>query len=297
MILVAGSTGTLGEMICRLLAGKGIQVRALVRPTSNKETVKSLAGLGAEIAEGDVRDSASLARACKGAQTVLSTISSMPTRYVAGENDIASVDSHGVKELIGAARAAGVERFIFMSFTADNLFPLREAKREAERILMSSGMTYTVLRASFFMETWLSPMVGFDYEKGTARILGTGENPVSFISVKDVAHFAVASLDTPAAIDAVVPLGGPEAISPNAVVKVFEEIGGRAFTVETMTAAAIAAQQKEATDPMQQSFAGLMLALSGGDAVAMTNTTRDFGVRQTSVRDYAKEVLPQTVRR
>ncbi len=297
MILIAGSTGTLGEMICRLLAGKGARIRALVRPTSNKETVRALTGLGAEIVEGDVRDSASLARACKGAQTVISTISSMPTRYLAGENDIASVDSSGVKKLMDAARAAGVERFVFTSFTADNHFPLREAKREAERNLMSSGMTYTVLRASFFMETWLSPMVGFDYEKGAARILGTGENPVSFISVKDVAHFAVASLDTPGAMNAVVPLGGPEPISPKSVVRIFEEIGGRAFTVETLPAEALAAQQKEAADPMQQSFAGLMIAMASGDAVTMTNTARDFGVHQTSVQEYARDVLPQTVRK
>lgn len=296
MILICGSTGTLGGLICRLLAEKGIPVRALVRSTSNKETVKSLAGLGAEIVEGDLRDSASIVRACKGAQAVISTVSSMPTRYVPGENDIASVDSRGVQGLIAAARGAGVERFILTSFTAEGHFPLHSAKREAERSLMKSGMSYTILRSSFFMEAWLGPLVGFDYEKGAVRICGSGENPVSYVSVKDVAQYAVASLNVPAAANATVLIGGPQAISPNAVVTIFEEIAHRPFTVERVPVEAIAAQQKEATDPMQQSFAGLMLAIAAGDAVRTANAERDFGVKPRSVREYAHDVLPQAVR-
>ena len=297
MVLIAGSTGSLGGLICRLLSEKGAQIRALVRPSSSKETMESLARLGAETVEGDVRDPASLARACKGAQAVISTVSSMPTRYSAGDNDIASVDLRGVEGLIDASRAAGVERFVYVSFTLDNRFPLRDAKREVERHLMASGMLYTILRPSFFMETWMGPAVGFDYEKGAVRIFGTGENPVSYISVRDVAQFAVAALSAAAAENAIVPLGGPEAISPNAAVRIFEQMGGRPFTVERVPAEAIAGQQKEATDPMQQSFAGLMLALSGGDSVSMTNTARDYGMRLRTVRDYAAEVLPQAVHR
>ena len=83
MILVVGSTGMLGSEICRLLPGQGHRVRALVRATSNAETVKTLASLGAEVVQGDIRDVASLEKACNGAQTVISTVSSMPTRYVA----------------------------------------------------------------------------------------------------------------------------------------------------------------------------------------------------------------------
>lgn len=297
MILVAGSTGMLGSEICRLLAGQGSKVRALVRPTSNKDAIKSLSALGAEIVEGDLRDAASLGRACKDVATVVSTISSMPTRYVPGENDIAKVDAGGVKTLIDASRQAGVERFVFISFTMDSRFPLRDAKREAEKHLTASGMTWTILRPSFFMEAWLGPMVGFDYEKATARLYGTGENPVSYISFHDVASIAVSSLEKPSAKNAVIPIGGPEAISQKKAVEIFEETGGRKFAVELLPETAIAAQQKGATDPMQQSFAALMLGLAAGDRIEMKNTVKEYGIHLKSVREYAREVLPQTVSR
>ena len=296
MVLIAGSTGTLGGLICQILAEKKVAIRALVRSSSNKETVKSLAKLGAEVVEGDFRDSASLARACAGVQTVISTVSAMPTRYTPGDNDIAAVDLRGTKALIDAARAAGVERFVYVSFSLDNRCPLRDAKRDVERHLMASGMTYTVLQPSAFMETWLGPLVGFDYAKASVRIYGTGDKPISYISVRDVAAFATAALETTAAANALVPLGGPEAISPNAAVKIFEQIAGRPFTVERVPVEALTQQQKEATDPMQKSFATLMLNMAAGDAISMATTARDFGIRLRSVRQYAEEALPQAVR-
>jgi len=291
MILVVGATGMLGGEISRLLAEKGRPVRALVRPSSAKEAVKALSALGVETVEGDVRDQASLARACKGMDAVICTVSSMPTRYQPGSNDIASVDRDGVKRLIDAAKEAGVGHFVYTSFTMEESFPLRDAKRAVEGYLRESGMSYTILRPSYFMEAWLSPMVGFDYEKAMARIFGSGERPVSFVSFKDVARFAVASLENPAAKNAVLRIGGAEPVSPHKVVTVFEEIGGRKFSIEEVPESALAAQQKEATDPMQQSFSGLMRGLALGDAVDMSGLAKEFGIHLKSVRDYAREVL------
>jgi len=291
MVLVAGSTGMLGSEICRLLAKQGEKVRALARPSADAEAVKSISAAGAEIVRGDLRDPASLGRACQGANAVISTVSSMPSRYLAGDNDIDHVDLRGVKSLIDAARQARAGHFLFLSFTADNPFPLRDAKRSAEAHLKESGMTWTVLQASFFMETWLSPMVGFDYAKAAARVYGTGEKPVSYISYRDVARIAVASLKNSAAKDAVVRIGGPEAISQRRAIHVFEEAGSGPFTIEVVPESALAAQQEGAADPMQQSFAGLMRALAGGDRVDMSVTAKTFGVSLKTVQDYAREVL------
>ncbi len=291
MILIAGATGMLGGEICRLLAEERKPIRALIRSTSDKEAVKRLSALGAETVEGDVRDQGSLARACKGVDTLICTISSMPTRYQPGSNDIASVDRDGVRRLVDAAKEAGAGRFVYTSFTIDEGFPLRDAKRAIEAYLRESGMTYTILRPSYFMEVWLSPMVGFDYAKATARIFGSGEKPVSFVSFKDVARFAVASLEHPAAKNAVLRIGGPEPVTPRKVVAIFEEIGGRKFSLEEVPESALAAQLKEATDPMQQSFSGLMYTLALGDAVDMDGLAKKFAIHPKSVRDFAREVL------
>src|SRR5438309_720744 len=85
------------------------------------------------------------------------------------------------------AEAAGVERFILISFPKFDLdFPLQSAKRSAEQRLRSSGMSYTILQPTFISEVWLGPTLGFDAVGGTARIYGAGQNRVSWISVYDV---------------------------------------------------------------------------------------------------------------
>jgi NADH dehydrogenase len=293
MDLIVGATGTLGSAICRRLAAKGKPVRALVRTTSDPETVEALRNCGAEIVQGDLRDRASLDAACRGVTAVISTVSSMPSRYVPGENDIECVDVAGLTSLIEAAQAAGVQHFVYTSFSGniDLDCPLRNAKRTVEQRLKESGITYTILRPSYFMESWFSPMVGFDAANGTAQIYGTGENPISWISFADVAQFAVASLDNPAARNATIEMGGPEALSPLAAVQIFEEVGGRSFAVQHVPVEALEAQQKEATDPMQQSFAGLMRGYAAGDPIDMGDTLQAFPMQLTSVRDYARRVL------
>ena len=293
MILVVGSTGLVGRDICRRLAEKEIAARALVRETSDPAKVAELQHLGLEIARGDVRDAASLAQACRGVSAVIDTVSAMPFSYQPGVNDIDTTDCAGAIRLIGAARAADVERFVYTSFSGnlDLPFPLRDAKRTVERYLMSSGLDWTILRPSFFMEVWLGPAVGFDAAAATATIYGDGTNPISYVALTDVAAFAVESLQHPAAHRATLEFGGPEAIAPLEVVRRFEKIGGRSFTVQHVPAEALAAQQVAATDPMQQSFCGLMRCVAQGDAIPMEDVLEAFPIRLTTVEEYAGKVL------
>jgi len=280
-----------GEICCQLVAA-GKPTRALVRSTSDPGKVQALRDLGAEVVEGDVRDRASLDAACAGATVVISTVSSMPFSYQPGENDVEQVDLNGVKALIDAAVGAGVEHLVYTSFSGqiDLDFPLRNAKRAVERHLKKRGLTYTVLRPSYYMEVWLSPAVGFDAANAKAQIYGMGEEPVSWVSFPDVAKFAVASLDNPTARNAVLELGGPEALTPNQVVGIFERASGKTFEVQYVPADALAAQQQGATDPMQQSFAGLMRCYAQGDPIDMVETAKAFPFELRSVEQHATGV-------
>jgi uncharacterized protein YbjT (DUF2867 family) len=141
------------------------------------------------------------------------------------------------------------------------------------------------------MEVWFSPAVGFDAAKATVQIYGEGHNKISWIALSDVARFAVASLDHPAARNATIALGGPEALSPLEAVRIFEEIGGRPFTVQHVPVEAIQTQQTDASDQMQQSFAGLMLCYAAGDPIDMRATLHAFPIQLMAVKDYAKRVL------
>ena len=292
-ILVVGATGILGSEICRQLRAAGHTVRGLVRESSDPAKVSRLQSFGVETVGGSVQDRASVERACQGVNAVISTVSAMPFSYAPGTNDVQSVDLDGVTNLIEAARVNNVSHFIYVSFSGnvDLDFPLRNAKREVERRLRESGLAFTILRPSYFMEAWLSPVVGFDPVNAKATVYGTGQNPISWIAVENVAQFAVAALDHPGAKNAILELGGPEALSPLEVIKVFENAGGRPFEMQFVPDDALLAQQAAANDPMQQSFVGLMRCYAAGDPIAMADTLKTFAVQPSTVQEYAKRVL------
>ena len=295
MILVAGSTGLLGSEICRQLAAQQKPVQALIRKTSAPEKVDALKQLGCVLTEGDFKDKASLIKACSGCDTVISTVSSTLSRQE-GDN-IQTVDHDGNLNLVAAAKEAGVKHFIFISFrhqyAPEN--PLTEAKRSAEHAIKSSGMKYTILQASVFMEVWLSPALGFNYPEHKAQIPGDGNQPISFVSYKDVASFASLSVSNAVVENKILEIGGPAALTPAQVIKEFENCSSHSFDVQYIPVVALQQQLKEATDPLQKAFAGLMLFYANGDAMDMKPVLEKIPVKMHSVKDYAKAVLNKEV--
>lgn len=286
MILIAGATGMLGGEICRLLAARRSPVTALVRSRSNAERVEQLRAAGARIVVGDLKDRASLDAACRGATAVVTTASSTMSREQGDAID--TVDRQGQLNLVEAAESAGVRHFVLVSFPAvDVEFPLQDAKRAVEDQLRRETMGYTILQPTFFTEVWLSPALGFDVAKRTARVYGAGTNAISWISFRDVAKFAVAALDRPEPADRAIALGGPDALSPLDVVALAEEIVGGKFAVEPVPEQALRGQYEAAADPLQRSFAALMLYYARGDVVDMAETLRALPVDGLkSVREY-----------
>ena len=291
MNLIVGATGMLGGEICRLLAEQGKAVRGLVRETSNPEKVARLRGLGAEVVCGDLKDRASLEAACRGASALVSTASSTLSRQ---EGDsIESVDRQGQLNLVEAAEQAGVKHFVLISFPkVDISFPLQSAKRTVEDRLRRGRMAFTILQPTFFTEVWLSPALGFDPAHATAQIYGGGHNKISWISFQDVAKFAVAALDQPRTENAVIKLGGPDALSPLEVVRLAEQALGKTVVVQHVPEEALRAQHDAATDSLQQSFAALMLYYASGETIDMTETLRALPVRHLkSVSEYLRATV------
>lgn len=289
MILVAGATGYLGGEICRRLVAAKRPVRGLVRRTSDGAAIERLREWGVETAVGDLREPLSLADACRGVDTVVSTVTSMRT-HQEGEG-IESTDQQGQLNLVDAAANAGVTRFVYVSYSGhvgeDD--PLTTAKRSVERRLRESGMEYVILRPTYFMEAWLGPMLGFDYDAGQVTMYGSGDRKISWISLGDVAEFAVRVIDDPAAANTVLELGGPEALSPREVVRVFEEESGRTFRVQEVPEEAIASQP--AGDSFQRAFSMLMLCYARGDEIPMADTLKRYPVDLTPVRAYARQAV------
>ncbi len=289
MNLVVGASGVLGTEICKLLTERGKPVRALIRSTTSEEKKSALQKLRVEFVEGDLKDHASLQSACRNVENILTTATSIVARQAGDSFDRTDRDGHFA--LIDAAEKAGVKRFVFISFPPSPVeTPLQSAKRAVEDRLKKSSLAYTILQPTLFQEVWLGPHLGFDAAKGNVRIYGTGEKQISWISYRDVGQFAVLSLENTAAENSVIPLGGPESLTPLEVVKIFEEISGKTFTVEHVPADALKSQYESAVDPVQRTFTGLMLGYTQGTVIGMQEVLQSMPVKLRSVRDYASSI-------
>lgn len=289
MDLIVGATGMVGGRAARRLAESGRQVRALVRDPDRRPEAEALASAGIEVASGDLTRPETLAAACRGVDVVVCTATSMPDP---GEEGLRRVDRDGVQALITAAEEAGVRTFVYVSFSGNIEldFPLRNAKRAAERRLLESSLRAVVLRPSYFAEVWLGPHLGFDPLGGRARIYGSGDAGISYIRGRDVADFSVAVSLREARDDLVLELGGPEPVSQLEAVRIFEEALGRELELERVPIEALEA--KHASEhPLESTFGGLMLAYARGDVVAgASETAARYGVRLGSVGEWAREV-------
>jgi uncharacterized protein YbjT (DUF2867 family) len=290
-LLVVGATGFLGSDICRRALERGHAVRGLVRATSDADRVSALRDMGVTPITGNLRDADSIREALQGVDTVISTATATRTRRE--DEQLEDVDREGQRQLIRLATAAGVRRFVYISFSGgigvDD--PLTLAKRGNEEAVRSSGMTYTILRPSCFMEAWLSPALGFDYPNARATVYGAGTNAVSWISLADVAEFAVLALERPEADNAVIELGGPEPLSPLEVIAIFERESGREFAVQHVPEAELERQLETAGDSLHAAFAALMLAVAAGNPIPMDHVLATYPVRLLSVREYARQAL------
>lgn len=287
MILVAGATGALGSEIVRRLIDRGEKVRALVRATSAPEKVAALEKMGVNVTRGELGDRASLDAACRGVDRVVSTVSTIATARP-GE-DFQSVDSEGNRSLVDAAATAGVKHFVYVSFDTTGVAdsPLRSAKSDVEDHVRRSGLTYTILQPSLFMETWLGPMLFADPVAGTARIYGSGQQGIGYVSVADVAEVAVRSLTAPVTASEIVRFGGPEQISQREAVEIFSKAFGKPFDVIEVPEEALRAQWQSAEDPFQKSFSALMLSVAEGWGAAPPPDQAGNPMQMTTVADFA----------
>lgn len=289
LILVVGATGLLGARITRLLRDAGRPVRALVRPSAEPAKRAALETLGAELVTGDLKDPSSLDGACRGVTAIVSTASATISRQPG--DSILTVDREGQLALIDAAERAQVKRLTFVSFPPRSLdYELQRAKRAVEARLRESRLSFTILQPVSFCEVWLSPRAGFDPMRGTVRVFGSGEHPVSWVSVHDVARFAAAAVD--GTFDGrVLPLGGPDALSPLDVVRMFEEMAGRSVTVTHVKEKDLEEAFTGAPNPLEETYAAIMLAMARGLVVAAPPMVDTLPGRMTTVRDYLGQML------
>ena len=224
MILVVGSTGVLGRDVVRLLRAEGRPVRAMARLVAK---ASDLASLGAEVVQGDLVDTPSLARACAGATHVVAAAHGM---LGSGRNRSEAVDEAGHRALVEAAQAAGVAHFVYTSAlgaSPDHPLDFFRTKYAVEQYVKASGLSHTILRPSAFMEWHAHTFNGKGIvERGKTTLLGRGTRPRNFVAVRDVAAMAVRALADPAMRGQTIEVCGPQNFTDNQVAELYGRVLG-----------------------------------------------------------------------
>jgi NADH dehydrogenase len=212
-VLVTGGTGFVGPHVVRAIEGRGHDLRLLVRDSTRSRE------LPGRPVVGEMTNTVSVQHAVEGIDAVVHLVAIRQGR----EEQFRPVMEQGTRDLVSAAQAAGVRRFVLMSALGTSeqtkdLVPYYHAKWEMEQAVKGSGLEHVIFRPSFVFGTEGGILPTFrKLAKLTpvTPIIGSGEQRIQPIWVDDVAAYFATALDKPETTNRTFELGGPDIVSWN----------------------------------------------------------------------------------
>jgi uncharacterized protein YbjT (DUF2867 family) len=212
VILLTGGTGFVGGHVLKALSAAGRPVRCLVRKPSK-------ASLDCEVVQGDMTDADSLRRAVEGVDTVVHLVAIRQ----GSDEKFERIMVRGTRDLLAAAKEAGVGRFVHMSALgtseeSKDLVPYYGAKWEMEKAVEGSGIPYVIFRPSFVFGGdggILPTFAKLARLTPVTPIIGSGEQRIQPIWADDVGAYFDSALNLEAATNRTFEVGGPDVVSWN----------------------------------------------------------------------------------
>ncbi|MDT4982577.1 MAG: hypothetical protein QOF95_67 [Pseudonocardiales bacterium] len=227
MLLITGVTGTAGSIVIREFAHQQVEVRALVRDSTKAHWLGAFPTV--EVVQGDMANPATLNEAFEGIDRAF--MISSP------RGDMVSTQCR----FIDAAKASGVRHVIKLSGKESgtafdpNKFRGTREHLQIERYLEASGLEWTHLRPSQFMQFYLpSAITGVDPQKN-ALVMPIGENQLSPVDLADIAKVAVAMMRADGIEGKAYEITGPEALTMAQITEIISTATGRAFRYQHVT--------------------------------------------------------------
>jgi len=223
-ILVTGATGHQGGAALRQLRERGFSVRAATR-NPDQPQARGLIGPGVEVVRADMDDQASLTHALEGAFGAFSVQNS----HQAGiEGEIRQGTN-----MADAAKRSDIKHFVYSSVaSADQQtgIPHFDSKFRIEEHIRGTGLHFTILRPTFFMENWLGMRESID--GGALRLPLSPDKRLQMIAVDDIGRFVALAFERPAKWQGrTFELAGDE-LSMTELAQVFTRASGREVPYE-----------------------------------------------------------------
>lgn len=228
-VFVTGATGFVGHEILRQLLAAGHSVRALVRPGSE---TKLLQDDLVKIHPGDACDPDSLEGALKGCDAVIHLVGII-REFPAKGITFQQLHVEGTKNLLAAAAAQGVKRYLQMSANgtrAEATTPYHQTKWEAEQAVRASALDWTIFRPSLIYGAggeFVSMISDLMHKFPMVPVIGDGQYRMSPVAVEDVAAGFVRALQTPGSIGQIYHCCGPEEVSYDQLLDAFGQAMGK----------------------------------------------------------------------
>jgi uncharacterized protein YbjT (DUF2867 family) len=231
MILVAGGTGFVGGGIVHELARRGKTVAVLTRNAA--KAANRFPDIEVEYREGDVRDPASLTAAVQGAEVVIGCVQfpNSPIENPRRGHTFEETDAAGTERLVEAAKAAGVQRYIYVSgagAAADAKYHWFRAKWRAETAVRDSGITYVIFRPSWVYgpeDRSLNRFLTMSRFLPFVPIIGVGSRQrLQPLFIDDLGRAVAEAVDNRAADNRVFEIGGPEVLTMEEIIRTGLEV-------------------------------------------------------------------------
>jgi NADH dehydrogenase len=217
VVFLTGATGFIGSAVLERLRASNLQeIACLVRNAVSDEPGGAARGTRVTRVHGDLTDVASYASALARADTVVHLAAAVGA---ANDAELERVNVIATRQLVDAARAAGVGQILFMSSIAAKArdtarYPYARAKIEGERLVARSGLRHAILRPTIVLGEGGGnfPMLRKLANLPLVPAFGGGTARVQPIDVADVARAVEITL-AGRATETLVELGGPEVLT------------------------------------------------------------------------------------
>jgi uncharacterized protein YbjT (DUF2867 family) len=229
-VLITGGTGFVGQSVVRSLHEAGHHVRVLVRRPNGLRAQRLAALYGVELRVGQLHDVETLGPVVAGVDAIIHLVGIISE---VGSQTFENVHVVATRNLLDAARTAGVERYVHMSALGARpgaVSRYHQTKYAAEELVRGAGLNWTIFRPSLIYgpgDGFVNLFARMSRFSPVLPVIGSGRARFQPISVENVASCFVRALTEPRAATATFDLCGEEALTLGELLGAILRVTGR----------------------------------------------------------------------
>lgn len=273
-VLVAGATGTAGSAYVNELVEAGYDVQGTVRPDSDTPVLTTSGAIPVKI---DLKNE-------EPTHNAISDVDAVFIALLGRGEDAAENELEITQNVIDAAHAASVEHVVYTSVhraDEETGVPHFEVKGEIEEYLKNSGLTYTILRPTTYMDALSAPWLRSNIEEN--RVLASpilADTSITYLDTEDLATIGRLALEVGDLQNSTLPIGGPRAVRYHDLLPIFEELSGHDVTYQNVPL-------EQAEDRMGADIAAMVRFFNeDGFVVENDPMVEQLGIQLNTVEEY-----------